>query len=174
MTVFNKTNPTKSVPTGRRRARRGAAVAEAAFCIPVIIILMFGTLEICAGYNLKESLTIAAYEGARFGARHRQIENVNAGPALADVNSYIIEFLGERGVTVTADDIVVETQDETGARTALTTLAGREVLTPIVVTVSASTAGNSTFVFSNLADRRLSATVAFASEFGADPSDLNE
>ncbi len=172
-TMFvTKKNPTSESSSTRQR-RHGVAAVEAAFCLPVIVILMFGTLEICAGYSLQESLTIAAYEGARFGARNRQLDD-SAGPTLDDVNQYVIDFMEQRGVNITAADVVVETEGRDGVRTVLTTLNGREVLAPIVVTVSCATDGNSTFVFSNFANRRLSATVAFASEFGTDPSDLNE
>ena len=45
--------------------RRGAVAVEAAFAIPVIIILTLGTLDICDGIYLKKKAEIAAYEGVR-------------------------------------------------------------------------------------------------------------
>jgi hypothetical protein len=45
--------------------RRGAAVTEMAVFLPLIVTCVFGTLEICSGIYLKQTLTISAYEGIR-------------------------------------------------------------------------------------------------------------
>ncbi len=45
--------------------RRGVAATEFAVCLPVIVLLILGTLECCTMIFLKQSLTIAAYEGVR-------------------------------------------------------------------------------------------------------------
>ncbi len=47
--------------------RRGVAATEFAVCLPVIVLLILGTLECCTMIFLKQSLTIAAYEGVRTG-----------------------------------------------------------------------------------------------------------
>jgi len=48
-----------------RRGGRGVAAAELAVCLPVIVLLIIATLEACSVIFLKQSLTVAAYEGAR-------------------------------------------------------------------------------------------------------------
>ncbi len=67
-----------SIPWNRRRnsRRRGAAVAELAVCLPLLVLLAVASIEACAMIYLKQSLTIAAYEGAR----------VALIPGSADVN----------------------------------------------------------------------------------------
>ncbi len=40
-------------------------MVELAICLPVLILLLFGTIEACAIIYLNQSLKIAAYEGAR-------------------------------------------------------------------------------------------------------------
>jgi len=45
--------------------RRGVAVSELAVCMPVLVIVVLGTIESCAMIFLQQSLSIAAYEGAR-------------------------------------------------------------------------------------------------------------
>lgn len=45
--------------------RRGAAVTELAICLPILVIFVFGTIEICNYIYKKQSISIAAYEGAR-------------------------------------------------------------------------------------------------------------
>lgn len=45
--------------------RRGAATVEFAVCLPVIVILVLGSIEATSMIFLKQSLTVAAYEGGR-------------------------------------------------------------------------------------------------------------
>ena len=64
-TIQHKT----SIGGGSRRPthgkRRGVAAAELAVCLPVVVLLVIGTLEACSALFLKQSLTVAAYEGVR-------------------------------------------------------------------------------------------------------------
>ena len=48
-----------------RRTRRGVAATELAVCMPVIVLVVLATIEACAMIFLQQSLSIAAYEGAR-------------------------------------------------------------------------------------------------------------
>jgi Flp pilus assembly protein TadG len=52
-------------PRSNRRA--GLAVVELAVCLPVLVMLLLGTLEACRMIQLKQDLSITAYEGARIG-----------------------------------------------------------------------------------------------------------
>lgn len=45
--------------------RRGVAASELAVCLPVIALLVLAMIEACTMIFLKQSLTVAAYEGAR-------------------------------------------------------------------------------------------------------------
>jgi len=140
-----------------RNNRDGSVVVEAALVIPIIITIMFATLEICSGYYVQESVTIAAYEGARFAARENGRVRGEEEPPFAesDITDYVTEILEARGVT-SAPEIKIDLDGRT-----FDTI---EVLEPIRVTVSCPTNGNSTFVFGKMADRTLSASVVFASE----------
>lgn len=42
--------------------RRGVAATEFAVCLPVLILLLLGTIECCSMIFLKQTLSIAAYE----------------------------------------------------------------------------------------------------------------
>jgi hypothetical protein len=57
--------------TGRRSAgtRRGTAAVELAVCLPILVLVIMGSLECCGMIFLNQSLHIAAYEGARVGIR---------------------------------------------------------------------------------------------------------
>ena len=52
-----------------RNKRLGAAIVEMAICLPVIVLLTFGTIELASGLFLKQTLTSAAHEGALVGMR---------------------------------------------------------------------------------------------------------
>ncbi|MBL8853821.1 MAG: pilus assembly protein [Planctomycetaceae bacterium] len=45
--------------------RRGAAALEFAVCLPMILLVTFGIIETCDAIFLKQSLILAAQEGAR-------------------------------------------------------------------------------------------------------------
>jgi len=47
------------------RKRDGVAAAELAVCLPIIVILVLAMIESCTMVFLKQSLSIAAYEGVR-------------------------------------------------------------------------------------------------------------
>ncbi len=47
------------------RRRRGVAAAEFAVCLPVMILLVVGAVETSSMIFLKQSLTVAAFEGGR-------------------------------------------------------------------------------------------------------------
>lgn len=84
--------PKAREPRGiRRRAkRRGVATVEFAFCVPVFIALTIGTIDLCSMLFLKESIKLAAYEGARVG--------VGRGRTNQDVRDRIHQFLDERNI----------------------------------------------------------------------------
>lgn len=49
----------------RSAKRRGVAAAELAVCLPVVVLLVIATMEACSAIFLKQSVTVAAYEGVR-------------------------------------------------------------------------------------------------------------
>ena len=49
----------------RARGDRGAAIIEFALLLPVLILLLFGTIQFGIAYNRKQGLHAAAREGAR-------------------------------------------------------------------------------------------------------------
>lgn len=45
--------------------RRGIAAVEFAVCLPMILMLLMGTIEACSMIYLKQTLSVSAYEGIR-------------------------------------------------------------------------------------------------------------
>lgn len=64
-------HPRFTHPTPRRRSRRAAAAVELAIVMPVLLVLVFGAIELADGIFLKQALSIAAYEGARAVSRQK-------------------------------------------------------------------------------------------------------
>lgn len=71
--------------------RRGAAAVELGLCLPLIVVFCLGSIEACSMIYLKQSLTIAAYEGARLANTQ--------DATTADVESRCNQILNDRGVT---------------------------------------------------------------------------
>lgn len=138
-----------------RNKNLGVAAVETAICVTAMVPILFGTLEICSGFFLQESLTIAAYEGARTAARQ------DATPE--DVRQYVIDILEDRGVDIGNGNIQITPAS----------FANQRALDPVTVRITAPTAGNSVFVFEHLANRDLVAEVTFAFEVGLPPLNLN-
>lgn len=56
-------------PTGKKtitaNRRRGAAIIEFALVFPVVLLIVFATVDVCNRIYLQQALAIMAYEGAR-------------------------------------------------------------------------------------------------------------
>lgn len=103
--------------------RRGVAATELAVCLPILVLLIMGTIEACSMIYLKQTLSVAAYEGARATLRSDAVT--------ANVTTACNQILTPRGVngaTVTVTPTDFDTQP---------------VQTWITVTVSAPGSSNS-------------------------------
>lgn len=65
-------------------------MVEFAVMLPVMTLLVFGAIELSNGIFLKQTVSIAAYEGARTASRSTSTDS--------EVNSRIDEVLNSRGV----------------------------------------------------------------------------
>lgn len=74
----------------RGRERHGVAATEFAVCLPLIVMLLLGTLEASTMIFLKQTLSIAAYEGVRTA--------VTAGSQESDVLDSCNRILEQRSV----------------------------------------------------------------------------
>jgi hypothetical protein len=77
---------------GARRpiVRTGVAATELAVCMPVIVLIVLASMEACAMIFLQQSLSVAAYEGARVG--------LSPGAEAGDVTSQCQQILDDREV----------------------------------------------------------------------------
>ncbi|MFO1064750.1 MAG: TadE/TadG family type IV pilus assembly protein [Pirellulales bacterium] len=119
----------------KRSDRRGGALIEFAVCLPVLMLLILGSIEATSAVFLKESLNAAAYESIREAAR--TTSSTDSAKALGTA------VLDARLVKNAA--IVFEPAD---IRTAVRGSIVR-------VTVSAPIRGNSPFIGNVITDRVL-------------------
>ena len=79
--------PDRRDPRGNRR---GVAAVEFAVCLPVIVLLVFGSIEASSFIFLKQSLSVACYEGTR--------EASKTGSTDAEATTRAQAILESRGV----------------------------------------------------------------------------
>ncbi len=106
---LSKRRSTNSRRPRRRFSRRGAATVEFAVCLPALIALTIGTIDLCSMLFLKESITLAAYEGARRG--------VGRGRTNADVIARVQQFLDERNIQYSGNPCTFSSPDFADADT---------------------------------------------------------
>jgi Flp pilus assembly protein TadG len=70
--------------------RRGVAATELAVCLPVVVLLVVATIESCSALFLKQSLTVAAYEGVR--------TSIEKGATTATVQTACNRILADRRI----------------------------------------------------------------------------
>jgi len=75
---------------GRKMLRSGVAAVETAVTLPLLILLVFGAIEVSNGIFLTQALSFASYEGAR--------EATKAGATSAHVAARVADVLHARGV----------------------------------------------------------------------------
>ena len=96
------------------RKRRGVAAVEFAVCLPVIVLLVFGSIEASSFIFLKQSLSVAAYEGIREAIRDgasnasaiERAENILNARQVEDFNISILG--GDVQTTPRGTAIVIE------------------------------------------------------------------
>jgi len=61
----------RKIPFKRSRNRAGAALVEFAVCLPLLLILILGSMEATSAIFVRQALTTSAYEGIREAIRIR-------------------------------------------------------------------------------------------------------
>lgn len=118
-----KSLPKKSGPP--REQRSGAAAVEFAVCLPLILTLLLATLQATQMFYLKQSLTVAAYEGIRKCVEYRS--------SPADVQAACNAIFADRrvnGAVVTISPANYATQPRESWIT-VTVTAPRDANTPL-------------------------------------------
>lgn len=127
--------------------RVATATAEVAICLPVLLTLTLATVDLCSVFFLKETVAIAAYEGARRG--------INRGGTDAAAIARARQVLSERGIDIGADGISFDG----------VTFDDAETLEHVTFIVSVPAAGNLVAPAGLYGDLTLTARVTMRKEF---------
>jgi Flp pilus assembly protein TadG len=93
MLARNQSEIRRKVPSRTRaeKPRLGAAVTEFAIMLPLIVMIVFGSIEMSNGIFMKQAMGLAAYEGARAAAK--------PGANTSDVTARVQDVLTARGIS---------------------------------------------------------------------------
>lgn len=167
--MFQRSNQTAKPFTRKRLRSRsrdsnrsGAAAVECALCLLVLTPIIFGTLEMCSGILVKQSLTVSAFEGVRSGT--------GRGTTSADILTRTRQVLEFRGVTLGNASMTefANTGDEHGIFLITPDdddVEDLDALDPITLRIVAPSAGNATPIFEYLVNRNIEASVTMVREF---------
>ncbi len=108
----------------KQRERRGTATVEVAICLPVLLTLTLGTMDLCSLFFLRESVTLAAYEAARAG--------VGSGGTNGTATARAMNFLEQREIVTSGSPVSFSSPGFDNADT----------LENVTVTVTVPCAGN--------------------------------
>ena len=125
---------------GLLRDERGQALAEFALVLPLILFFLAGIINFGRAWNIKQAVTDAAREGARYAVIQdntiQTTDDVKAKIeerlALASIESSTIAFSGDFHVANSETTVTVSTQHDMGLVGVLLGWAG----VPSVITIS--------------------------------------
>jgi Flp pilus assembly protein TadG len=107
------------------KTRSGLATVELAICLPILALLIFGSIEAASFIFLKQSLQVAAYEGVRAGIRQDAtnaiaIERAQAILASRTIRNAAIRFVsGPVESAARGQEIVIEVSAPTNTNSPL-------------------------------------------------------
>jgi Flp pilus assembly protein TadG len=140
--------------------RSGAAAVELAVSLPVLVLLLFGTIESCTMIFLQQSLEIAAYEGARVAILPKVSET--------DIRATVDQILATRRVRDANVTINLLQYSDSGGSWENVDFPNHQDApygTFIRVDVSAPCRSNAVFNLQFFGERQLTGSVAFMKEF---------
>ncbi len=76
-------------------SRIGAAAVELAICLPIFVLILVATLDICGMYFVQQSLKVSAYEGARVGI----VPNANSSNVIYQCET-LLDSQGVEGYSI--------------------------------------------------------------------------
>ena len=76
--------------------RSGVAATEFAVCLPIIVVIIVGTIEACSMIYLKQTLSVAAYEGVR-----ASLKPGATATEVADACNRVLTARNTQGATIT-------------------------------------------------------------------------
>lgn len=121
----------RNAPTSRCK-RRGQALIEAAFIMPILLLFMLSIVQFGLVYNAKLALEHACRESARYAAVYARQRVMGTSSPDADIKAKAVRVANAMGVPLAATDITVGPLIQNTALTA----NNRPLYSPITVTIT--------------------------------------
>jgi len=131
--------------TPQQKKTKGIAAVECAVALPLLLLLIAATVDICNMMFLRQHMTVAAYEGARVA--------ITNDSSIEDVEAQVQIILNERGIV--PNEIVVSPAD----------FATADFRTPIEVEISADASANTLFRGVFAKDKVITARMTMMKEY---------
>lgn len=93
----------------KRKGEKGAELVEVAFVIVIFMVLMIAIFQFGRAYNIYQTITTAAREGARFAVAPQRGGTVNY-PSNSEVRSIINTFLQSSNLDANGTGVTVDVQ----------------------------------------------------------------
>ena len=108
---MHKSNKKTLAKRNRLRNRKGAAVVEFAVCLPLIMLIMLGSIEAANMLFLRQALVQASYEGAKAAVRLDSdnatvVEIANLVAAGRRIEGFTVETVPADVTTVPPGDFI--------------------------------------------------------------------
>lgn len=100
----------KNHPLRPRRKERGAELVEAAFVLPLLLMLLIGVFWAARAYNIYETITRAAREGARVAVAPTCAQCGNSFPAATAVQTAVDNVLTSSGMNTSGGGVNINIQ----------------------------------------------------------------
>ena len=85
---------------------RGQGLLEFALLVPLLILLVFGAIDLARAYHAQVTITNASREGARLAMRINNANDTQANK-LAAIRARVVAEAGTSGVQVTSGNVTV-------------------------------------------------------------------
>jgi Flp pilus assembly protein TadG len=109
----------------RRRQRRGMAMVETVIVLPLLLLVLFGVLELSVVLGRWQALSNAAREGARLAIVYRS--GCNEPSVESEVQTRVQQYAAALGMS--AEQLQIEVVGACGARNTLSTVTVRSAYT---------------------------------------------
>lgn len=88
-----------------QKSDRGMAMVEFVIILPLLLLVLFATIEMGISLQRWQAISNAAREGARVGVVYRS--PCNAGTVLTEVRTQVVNYAAAGGITLAPADVTV-------------------------------------------------------------------
>jgi Flp pilus assembly protein TadG len=89
-----------------KMSARGQGLLEFALLVPLLVLIVFGAIDLARAYHAQVTITNASREGARLAMRINNLNDTQANK-LAAIRTRVVAEAGDSGIAVTSGNVTV-------------------------------------------------------------------